>query len=116
MKKTLKFLSWMFILLFTVSLSSCKDDDEDAPAVGIVGTWNETGDTGVSMIFNNDGTGTKLNKAGAQYFQYTYLEAEHSMKLWYKESSYVYNYTVQITGNTMMLTQGSSTSVYERAK
>ena len=30
MKKTLKFLSWMFILLFTVSLSSCKDDDEDA--------------------------------------------------------------------------------------
>lgn len=32
MKKTLKFLSWMFILLFTVSLSSCKDDDEDAPA------------------------------------------------------------------------------------
>lgn len=29
MKKTLKFLSWVFILLFMVSLSSCKDDDEE---------------------------------------------------------------------------------------
>lgn len=30
MKTTLKFLSWMFILLFTVSLSSCKDDDDES--------------------------------------------------------------------------------------
>ena len=47
MKKTLKFLSWMFILLFTVSLSSCKDDDdpvEDAlnmadPASAVAGQY-----------------------------------------------------------------------------
>ena len=33
MKKTLKFLSWMFILLLAVSVSSCKDDDEDEVTV-----------------------------------------------------------------------------------
>ena len=45
MKKALKFLSWMFILLFTVSVSSCKDDDDDAPAdaaTAIAGTYSGT--------------------------------------------------------------------------
>lgn len=37
MKKTLKFLSWMFILLLMVSVSSCKDDEEGHPFAGT--TW-----------------------------------------------------------------------------
>ena len=70
MKKTLKFLSWMFILLLTVSVSSCKDDDE--PANGLVGSWNdeaedaedEDGDgfvTVTTLTFNNDNSGKMVS-------------------------------------------------------
>lgn len=41
MKKTLKFLSWMFILLLTVSVSSCKDDDEGHPFAGTVWEYQD---------------------------------------------------------------------------
>ncbi len=50
MKKALKFLSWMFILLLTVSVSSCKDDDEGHPFAGTVWEYQD--------VFT-DGTKTK---------------------------------------------------------
>lgn len=56
MKKTITFLSWMFIVLLTsVSFSSCKDDDEPGldkvnPAAQIVGQYEGTLSAGLEQV------------------------------------------------------------------
>ena len=43
MKKTLKFLSWMFVAVLSVlSFSSCSDDDEGHPYAGTVWEYEDT--------------------------------------------------------------------------
>ncbi len=111
MKKTLKFLSWMFILLFTVSLSSCKDDDEDAPVSGLVGTWQgdyKDGDHYI-MTFNNDGTGVETDDTGSDNFKYSYTGDR--LIISYNGGGGV-AYSVSITGKTLMLTIENSTTFY----
>ncbi|WP_302443157.1 hypothetical protein [Paraprevotella xylaniphila] len=71
MKKALKFLSWMFILLFTVSVSSCKDDDDDAPAdaaTAIARTYSGT------MTRTNGYTGA-VDKEGRGFITVTRVSA-----------------------------------------
>ncbi|WP_456094384.1 lipocalin family protein [Paraprevotella xylaniphila] len=110
MKKTLKFLSWMFILLLTVSVSSCKDDDE--PANGLVGSWNDEGgddETEVTtFVFNNDNSGKMVSRdiengrTTEKSFTYTFENAE--LMIIYGDKRYE-RYKVVLSGNTMSWTQ-----------
>ena len=111
MKKALKFLSWMFILLLTVSVSSCKDDDDGAPVSGLVGTWQgdyKDGDH-YTMTFNNDGTGVETDDTGSDNFKYSYTGDR--LIISYNGGGGV-AYSVSITGKTLMLTIENSTTFY----
>ena len=47
MKKTLKFLSWMFVAVLSVlSFSSCSDDDEGHPYAGTVWEYEDIYESG----------------------------------------------------------------------
>ena len=47
MKKTLKFLSWMFVAVLSVlSFSSCSDDDEGLPYAGTVWEYEDIYESG----------------------------------------------------------------------
>lgn len=121
MKKTLKFLSWMFILLLTVSVSSCKDDDE--PANGLVGSWNdeaedaedEDGDgfvTVTTLTFNNDNSGKMVSvvrslssgSVSTTEKSFTYSFDNGELMLVYPKGSFE-KYKVILSNNTMTWTK-----------
>ena len=54
MKKTLKFLSWMFVAVLSVlSFSSCSDDDEGHPYAGTVWEYEDIYESGtITFLFN----------------------------------------------------------------
>ncbi len=53
MKKTLKFLSWMFVAVLSVlSFSSCSDDDEGHPYAGTVWEYEDIYESGtITTLF-----------------------------------------------------------------
>lgn len=114
----------MLVLAFMTSLSfvSCVDDDDDkVPSVSIVGTWEREGsnsDVFQRLTFNNDGTGVLATQSGSNNLKYTFsvdsTTGKGSLKYWFVDDSTVYNGTVTITGKTMMLTEGSSTSIWNK--
>ena len=106
----------MIVCIMSVGFASCGDDDDDDNAVSIVGTWvDDTGDSSeVSFTFRSDGTGYYKDKSGTSNFNYTYEESNKQLKLWYVDSSTVYNYSVSLTGKTLMLTRNSTTYVLRK--
>ncbi|GEM_PF-963073 len=104
-----------------VGMSACSDDDDDPiiPSVsnnsytkGIYGTWGDENGN-VVYTFNTDGTGVRsikmFDSTGAisvtQYFTYTYDEEKKRLCLYIKGDDEVLIYTVQMTGNVLMLEQ-----------
>lgn len=85
----------------------------------LVGVWENTGNTATNyeiLTFYADGTGILTVKSGTSNFNYTYDSDSKLLKLWYVDSTVIYNYNVNITGDSLMLTSGSSTMVYTRKK
>lgn len=110
---------FMMVMATVMSLTfiSCGDDDDDDKVVDestIIGTWYDTTDDSVSFDFKSDGTGVFTTNSGTQNFKFTYSASEKTLKLWYVDSTKVQNFKVQRTGNTLMLTQGSSVYVLEK--
>lgn len=112
--KNVRYLSMVLaMLVISVCLAGCSKDDSDNNVVSeenILGTWIDTGGE-VTFQFKNDGTGVTTTKAGTNNFNYTYSASEKKLKLWYVNSGTVDNFSVQRTGNTLMLTQGNTTLV-----
>ena len=114
--KTTKYLSMLLMALaMTVCMIGCGDDEDNYNENSIVGTWI-TQDGSQTHVFKSDGTGTITDKAGVRNFQYTcvFTEGKGSLKRWFVDNEYIYNYSVQITGNTLMLTYGSETLILKR--
>ncbi|MBC5634961.1 DUF5640 domain-containing protein [Parabacteroides hominis] len=112
--------TYLLMIVMTMAMSlaftSCGDDDDDKviDESTITGLWYDTTDDTVSFDFKADGTGVFTTNSGTQNFKYTYSSSEKTLKLWYVDSTKVQNFTVQRTGNTLMLTQGSSVYVLEK--
>lgn len=107
-------LTFVMVAMLSVGFVSCGDDDSGSD-IPIVGTWVDTDDNSdVSFTFNGDGSGYLKDKSGTSNFNYAYDESSKTLKLWYVNSSLVYTYTVTLTGNTLMLSRGSSTYVLRR--
>ncbi|MBQ7042543.1 MAG: hypothetical protein IJN66_07555 [Muribaculaceae bacterium] len=119
--KELKLFSLMLMLFaFCVTSTSCSSDD-DEPGTGesnIVGTWVVEGsdDTNyTSYTFDSDGSGVCFEKytSGSMTltdswgFVYAYDEESKSLQLYPEGDTTVYRYTVNLTGNTLMLTRNN---------
>ncbi len=116
--KKLRFLGLMLAMLVaSVSFVGCSDDDDDVvdDPKSIVGTWEEV-DIDITFQFNADGTGMLKDKSGTSNFKYTYSYSDEILKLWYVNSTTVYNYSAQRTGNTLMLTRDGSVYVCTKVK
>lgn len=115
--KTVKYLTMMLAMLaMSVWMVGCSnDDDETNDESSILGTWVSE-DSSETYVFKGDGTGTFTNKSGTMNFKYTYSfsDGKGSLKWWYVDSDKIYNYSVQRTGNTLMLTAGNSTFILTR--
>ena len=125
-------LSALFIL--AIGAVSCSKDDNGAIHGSLLfGTWvrniDETED-GVRYIihesyrFNNDGTGVhksevsmKVNSTTttmdpvSETFKYTYSEKDEMLLITFDGNSQAKGYNVQLTGNTLMLTQTQNGTV-----
>ena len=112
--------TYLLMIVMTMAMSlaftSCGDDEDDKviDESTIIGLWYDTTDDTFSFDFKSDGTGVLTSNAGTQNFKYTYSSSEKTLKLWYVDLTKVQNFTVQRTGNTLMLTQGSSVYVLEK--
>ena len=110
--KAMKYLSMVLLMLVTsVCMFSCSDDDEPEQPTSsdnIIGVWVTTGDPyyATTYEFRNDGTGVITNISGSTNIRYTYSSTEKILKLWAVNDDIVYNYSVQQTGNTLMLSDG----------
>lgn len=111
MKTTVKFLSWMFVMLFAFTFASCKDDDDEEAVSGLVGSWqgDYTDGSHYTMTFNNDGTGAESDDDGVEYFKYSY--AGDRLVISYNGGGGI-AYDVAITGRTLMLTIENTTTFY----
>lgn len=109
-------LAIALVAMMSVGLSSCggDDDDDTKPSDSIVGNWVGVDDDTFHVVFQNNGSGYVQDKSGSRNFNYTYDSTSKALKLWYVDSSTVYNYSVSRTGDTLMLTTGSSTMVLRR--
>ncbi|WP_278630094.1 DUF5640 domain-containing protein [Parabacteroides goldsteinii] len=112
--KTMKYLSMLLMMLtMSVCMLSCGDDDDESNTGddSIVGTWVRTGSsTNVTTYqFSSDGTGTITDDSGTRNIKYTYSVSSTSkiLQLWYVTSTTIYEYSVQRTGNTLMLENGN---------
>lgn len=117
--KAMKYLSMVLLMLVTsVCMFSCSDDDdpEQPTSDNIIGVWVTTGDPyyATTYEFRNDGTGVITNISGSTNIRYTYSSTEKILKLWAVNDDIVYNYSVQQTGNTLMLSDGEGVIVLER--
>lgn len=109
------FFTMVLAMVLSLSFSACSDDDETmVDESSIIGLWYESSDSSVSFEFRNDGTGVLSTQAGTQNFEYTYTPADRTLQLWFIDSSVVNIFSVQRTGNTLMLTQGNSTYVLKK--
>lgn len=114
----IKVLMTMIALLITgLCISSCSDDKDDKQSSdnSIVGKWS-TPDGELSYEFRNNGTGVRITNAGTDNFEYTFSfnTNQSTLQLWFVNSSSVYNYKVQRTGDTLMLTSGNTVLVLKK--
>lgn len=122
--KTMKYLSMMLLMVVTsVCLCGCGDDDELQPisSDNIIGVWEVQGGNPNNITtyeFRNDGTGVITDASGTVNIRYTYsvTSSSKTLKLWAVNDDTIYNYSVQQTGNILMLTSGGTTLVLERKK
>lgn len=115
MKKYLFGLMVFFVMCVTsLALVSCGDDDEESGSDSIVGSWVVAGSsTNITTYrFNSDGTGTITDDSGVVNIKYTYVS--NTLQLWPVNSSTLTEYSVQKTGNTLMLSRGGKTLILER--
>lgn len=127
--KAMKYLCMLLLMVaMNVSFVSCSDGGDEEPTVeeqgGLVGSWSQSGDRWtVSFRFGKDGTGSMTEIETTQdghsqttnlQFEYVYTENSNLLKLYVKGSDVVYNYTVGLTGSTLMLTSGTTTYVLTR--
>ena len=117
----MKYLSMLLMMLtMSVCMLSCGDDDDESSTGddSIIGTWLLTGSsTNITTYqFNSDGTGTITDDSGTANIKYTYSvsSTKNTLKLWHVNSSTIYAYDVQRTGNTLMLGVGSRTMILEK--
>ncbi len=128
----MKFLAFMLAaVVLGVCMASCsKDENVDAVGSKLFGTWvrniDETED-GVRYIltetyqFRNNGTGENvqemtIKESGVtttidpqrKAFKYTYSEKEELLLITFEGATQAAGYGVQLTGNTLMLTQSSN--------
>ena len=100
MKKTVKFLSWMFVvMLAAVSFVSCGDDDDkkDGDLGGggatksLIGTWKHTFSSGyIIMTFKADGSGSEFeydseSESWSDVFTYVYDASSGKLLTRYSE-------------------------------
>ncbi len=112
----------LFVAMLSLSFTACSDDDDDdGKTINIVGTWEVDGSTDAyftRMTFKADGTGIRVTQQGSLNFKYTMSYDSSTgtgkLKYWYLDDDTVYNETITITGNTMMMTSGGSTSVWKK--
>lgn len=124
MKNFFKYFFVLFISLMGITtFSSCGDDDDPVTttASSIVGKWKMQGSTNDNyaiMTFKSDGTGVIEEESGSMNFKYTYSydnsSDKGSLKYWFVGDDTVYNATITITGSTMMMTEGSSVSIWNK--
>lgn len=111
----------MFVAMLSMSLTACSDDDDDngGNVSNITGVWVASGDDDLTVTFNKDGSGYFTDEEGNSNFKYTYSydssKNNGSLKYWYVNSTSIHNYTVTMTGSTMMWTQvDGSTYIWKR--
>ena len=119
MKKYLfSFVAFFVMCMASLALVSCGDDDEESGSDSIVGSWVVVGNsTNITTYrFNSDGTGTITDDGGVVNIKYTYTvtATSNTLQLWPVNSSTLTEYSVQKTGDTLMLTRGSKTMILER--
>lgn len=108
----------LFAFCMTSTSCSSDDDEPDAGKSNIVGTWvvegsNDTNYT--SYTFDSNGSGVCFEKyvSGSMTltdswgFVYAYDEENKSLQLYPEGDTTVYRYTVNLTGNTLMLTRNN---------
>lgn len=124
MKIFFKYYFVLFISLMGITtFSSCDDDDDPVTttASSIVGMWKIQGSTNDHyqiMTFKSDGNGVIEDEEGSMNFKYTYSydssTDKGSLKYWFLGYDKVYNATITITGSTMMMTKGSSVTIWNK--
>lgn len=118
------------MLAMSVSFSSCSSDDDDPVVVeeeGFIGTWVHTEEAGtVTFVFTKNGTGSRMinlvdnngnSTSVTEQFKYTYTETsigKGNIQVHIEGSSNVNNWTYTLTGNTLMLNDGSGVWVLSR--
>lgn len=129
--KTIKYLSMLLMMVtLSVCMASCGDDSKEEEIekiieeTGIIGTWYDTsGGSSITFTFSKDGSGymseTTTTSTGHSQttnlaFVYTYTAESHLLKLYVNGSDTVYFYTVDLTGNTLMLTRGNSVYILKK--
>lgn len=129
--KTIKFIGMMIAMLaMSVSFSSCSSDDDDPVVVeeeGLIGTWVHTEEAGtVTFVFTKTGTGSRMinlvdnngnSTSVTEQFKYTYTETstgKGTIQVHIVGSSNVNNWTYTLTGDTLMLNDGSGVWVLSR--
>lgn len=129
--KTIKFIGMMIAMLaMSVSFSSCSSDDDDPVVVeekGFIGTWVHIEEAGtVTFVFTKNGTGSRMinlidnngnSTSVTEQFKYTYTETstgKGTIQVHIEGSSNVNNWTYTLTGDTLMLNDGSGVWVLSR--
>lgn len=110
-------LAVALVAMMSISFSSCSKDDDNPPTNNsIVGEWVDIDDDDYVLCFKSNGTGYEKDRSGTSNFTYTYDpdSTDKLLKIWFVDSSQVLNFTVQRTGNTLMLTYGTTTIVLQR--
>ena len=81
MKKKVILLG-IILILVTVSLSGCNDDeDKEEENYSVVGTWSERGTDGNQFIFKEDGTCFVIYESGTQSVEGTYTTTDTLIKM-----------------------------------
>lgn len=129
--KTIKFIGMMIAMLaMSVSFLSCSSDDDDPVVVeekGFIGTWVHIEEAGtVTFVFTKNGTGSRMinlidnngnSTSVTEQFKYTYTETstgKGTIQVHIEGSSNVNNWTYTLTGDTLMLNDGSGVWVLSR--
>lgn len=129
MKKFLSSIMPFFMMAMCLcAFPACSSDDDDDEKTTenttgsvILGTWVDTDGTDSDyywMTFNSDGTGYTTQRSGVRNFEYTFSydssDGTGTLKYWFIDTTTVYTTTVTVTGSTMMMTSGNSTSVWKK--
>ncbi len=106
------FSMMLMLLVMSVSMVSCSDDDDEpaAPASKIVGTWQQTNSYGtkIAITFNTDETGYIVytyatGNDSREVFEYTYDEEDDELYINGDDCQLAGYYDVAITATKLVL-------------